>query len=154
MQSGARKNNEAEKELSFSRRLNAPIKLVWEVWTKAEHIQHWWGPSGFTNTIIDLNFEVGGEWNLIMHSPQGIDYSHKCVFKEIVKHKKIVCEQLTHPRYVATIEFEEHGNETSLHWQLLFESKEYLIHAAKTFKVDVGLKQNGEKLIKYLESVW
>jgi uncharacterized protein YndB with AHSA1/START domain len=43
--------NTADRELSVSRLLNAPIELVWEVFTKPEHIKNWWGPNGFTNTI-------------------------------------------------------------------------------------------------------
>ncbi len=35
------KNNTADRELRISRLLNAPIALVWEVWTNAEHIKNW-----------------------------------------------------------------------------------------------------------------
>lgn len=38
----AEKNNPADRELIISRLLNAPIDLVWEVWTNAEHIKNWW----------------------------------------------------------------------------------------------------------------
>jgi hypothetical protein len=33
---------------------------------------------------------------------------------------------------------------------MLFESREYLIETAKAFSVDVGLQQNGERLVSYL----
>ncbi len=41
--------------------LDAPVELVWEVWTKPEHIKHWWGPNGFTNTITKMEAETSGE---------------------------------------------------------------------------------------------
>ena len=41
----------AGRELVITRLLNAPRKLVWMVFTEAEHIAKWWGPTGFTNTI-------------------------------------------------------------------------------------------------------
>jgi uncharacterized protein YndB with AHSA1/START domain len=43
-----KENNTANREIKISRLLNAPIALVWEVWTNPEHISQWWGPDGFT----------------------------------------------------------------------------------------------------------
>jgi len=144
------KNNTAERELIFSRLLDAPITLVWKIWTTPDHIKLWWGPAGFTNTIKKMDIKAGGEWNLIMHGPDGRDYEIQCAFKEIIKHKKIVYEQLTEFRYVATIEFESRGEQTFLRWQMLFESREYLVQAAKTYGVDIGFKQNAQRLVDYL----
>jgi uncharacterized protein YndB with AHSA1/START domain len=147
------KNNTKEKELCFSRLLDAPVKVVWDIWTKPEHINLWWGPDGFTTTILKMEIKPGGEWDLIMHGPDGTDYKIKSVFKEIVKHKKIVYEQLTHFKYVATIEFESRNDKTFINWTMLFESKEKLIEAAKTYGVDRGFTQNAEKLINYLKQI-
>ena len=147
------KNNTADRELSISRLFNAPIELVWEVWTKPEHIKNWWGPNGFTNTITKMEVEPGGEWDLVMHGPDGTDYKNKSVFKEIIKHKKIVYEHTSHPKFLATIEFESRGDKTFLNWHMLFETKEQFIQVVKTFKADEGLKQNIEKLNDYLKQL-
>ena len=45
----------SNRELVQSRLLNAPQELVFEVWTNSEHIIHWWGPNGFTNTFPFAN---------------------------------------------------------------------------------------------------
>jgi uncharacterized protein YndB with AHSA1/START domain len=142
--------NNTERELHFARMLDAPVKLVWEVWTNPEHIKRWWGPDGFTNTIHKMDIKPDGEWSLIMHGPDGSDYEIQSVFREIVKHKKIVYEQLTHFKYIATIEFEGRKDKTLITWTMLFESKEKLIEAAKTYGVIDGFKQNAEKLVNYL----
>jgi uncharacterized protein YndB with AHSA1/START domain len=144
------KSSTADRELVFSRMLNAPVELVWEVWTKPEHIANWWGPNGFTNTIRKMEVKPGGGWDLVMRGPDGTDFEIKSVFREIVKYKKIVYEQQANFNCVATIEFESKEDKTFINWQMLFESKEYLIQAAKTYRVDEGLKQNAEKLINYL----
>ena len=146
------KNNTADRELSISRLLNAPIALVWEVWTDPEHIKNWWGPNGFTNTITQMKVEPGGEWNLVMHGPDGTDYKNKSVFKEIIKHKKIVYEHISGPKFLATIEFESRGDKTFINWHMLFETKEEFIQVVRTFKADEGLKQNIERLEKYLQT--
>ena len=62
---------------------------------KARHIKNWWGPDGFTNTITKMELVPGGEWDLVMHGPDGTDYKNKSVFKEVVRHKKIVYEHIS-----------------------------------------------------------
>jgi len=146
------KNNDVEsRSLTISRLFNAPIELVWKAWTEPEHIKNWWGPNGFTNTIFKMDVKPGGEWDLIMHGPDGTDYKNKSVFKEIVKHKKIVYEHVSGPKFLATIEFESQNDKTFLKWHMLFETAEEFIRTIKTFKADEGLKQNIEKLQAYLE---
>ena len=147
------KNSTTDRELLITRELNAPIALVWEAWTTPEHIANWWGPNGFTNTISKMDMQPGGEWELVMHGPDGTDYRNKSVFKEIVKHKRIVYEHITGPKFTATIEFEDRGEKTYLRWHMLFETREQFIQTVKTFKADEGLKQNVEKLGKYLEGL-
>lgn len=145
------KNNITDRELHFSRILNAPVQIVWEVWTNPEEISLWWGPDGFRNTIQKMEIKPGGEWNMIMHAPNGTDFEIKSIFKEIVKHRKIVYEQLTHFKYIATIEFESREDKTFISWNMLFESKEKLMEAAKIYGVIEGFKQNTEKLDNYLQ---
>ena len=145
-----RENNTADRELRISRVLNAPIELVWEVWTDPEHLKQWWGPDGFTNTITKMEIRKDGKWSLVMHGPDGTDYKNESIFKEIIKHKKIVYDHVSGPRFLATIEFEAQGNKTRIDWHMLFETKEQFIMTVKTFKADEGLKQNVNRMEQYL----
>jgi len=147
------KSNTADRELRLIRTLDAPVELVWEVWTHPEHIAKWWGPNGFTNTISKMIVEPGGEWDLVMHGPDGTDYKNKSIFKEVVPLKKIVYEHVSSPGFIATIEFEAQGEQTLISWHMLFENSEQFIQVVKTFKADEGLKQNLEKLNEYAKSV-
>jgi len=97
-----------------------------------------------------MDFKPGGVWNLTMHGPDGTDYKNRSVFREIVPFKKIVYMHETGPKFLATIRFEEMGEETQLTWHMLFETEEEFIQTVKTFKADVGLRQNIEKLSDYL----
>lgn len=148
-----RKSDTSDREIKLMRVLNAPIDLVWEVWTDPKHIKEWWGPNGFTNTINKMDFSVKGEWDFIMHGPDGTDYKNKNVFREIVKHKRIVYEHASTPKFLATIEFEPQGDKTKIVWHMLFESRELFIQTVKTFKADEGLQQNLEKLDRYAQHV-
>ena len=144
------KNDTSDRELKISRLLNAPIELVWEVWTDPNHIKNWWGPNGFTNTISNMDVTEGGEWDLIMHGPDGTNYKNKSIFKEVVKHKRIVYEHVSGPRFTATIQFNAIEGKTNIEWHMLFNSREEFIQVVKTFKADEGLKQNIEKLSNYV----
>jgi uncharacterized protein YndB with AHSA1/START domain len=87
----------ADNELAITRILNAPIELVWEVWTDPKHIAQWWGPTGFTTSIQHMEVKEGGEWDLIMHGPDGVDYKNKNVFSKVIKPELIVLSMLLHP---------------------------------------------------------
>ena len=147
------KNSTQDRELLITRVLNASIELVWKVWTDPKHLAQWWGPNGFTNTISKMEMKPGGEWNLVMHGPDGTDYKNESVVKEIVKHKKIVYDHVTCPKFLATIEFEAQGDKTFIRWHMLFRTKEEFIQTVKTFKADEGLKQNIEKLNEYVTAL-
>ena len=145
-------SNTADRELSVSRTINAPVALVWEVWTQPEHIANWWGPNGFTNTITRMDVQPGGEWHLVMHGPDGTDFKNKSIFKEIVLHKKIVFQHFN-PTFTTTVQFDEQGDKTHLTWHMLFDSKEEFIAVVKAHNAAEGLKQNVEKLEVYLRGL-
>ena len=146
------KTSTSDRELIITRTLNAPVELVWKVWTEPQHLEKWWGPDGFTNTIGVMDVKPGGEWHLMMHGPDGTDYKNKSVFREVVPCKKLVYEHLSAPKFLATIEFAAAGEKTNLKWHMLFESKEIFIQTVKTFRADEGLKQNVDKLQTYLQA--
>jgi uncharacterized protein YndB with AHSA1/START domain len=144
------KNDTRDRELVISKTLNAPVDLVWEAWTRPEHIANWWGPDGFTNTIFKMDFRPGGEWDFIMHGPDGTDYKNKSIFREIIRHKKIVYEHISGPKFMATVEFTDMGEQTGIRWQMVFNTVEEFVQTVKTFKADEGLKQNIVKLNAYV----
>ena len=80
--------NTKNRSLSISRLLQAPVELVWEVWTTPEHIAQWWGPNGFTNTIQTMDVQEGGEWKLTMHGPDGTNFPNRNVYKEVGSFQK------------------------------------------------------------------
>lgn len=76
--------------LSLSRTFKAPIALVWEAWTQAEHIAQWWGPKGMNTRVVKHEFKVGGEWEYVMTMPDGSEFISEGVYSEIVKLAKII----------------------------------------------------------------
>jgi uncharacterized protein YndB with AHSA1/START domain len=138
-----------DRQIRSSRIFKAPIDLLWEVWTKPEHIVNWWGPNGFTNTIHAMDFKEGGEWTLTMHGPDGTNYPNRSIFKEIIPLKKIVFEHFN-PHFITTVLFEAKGNETQVDWSLEFDTADMRDIVVKAHKADEGQKQNLDKLEQYL----
>ncbi|MBS1531088.1 MAG: SRPBCC domain-containing protein [Bacteroidetes bacterium] len=146
------KNSTADRELRIERTLNAPVALVWKVFTEPEHIVNWWGPNGFTNTIYTMDVRPGGEWDFMMHGPDGRDYKNRAVYQEIVPLKKIVFNHFA-PNFTTTIEFDVKGKQTHLKWHMVFETRELFRAVVKEHGADEGLKQNIEKLVVYVEGL-
>jgi uncharacterized protein YndB with AHSA1/START domain len=130
--------------------LDAPIELVWQVWTNPEHIKHWWGPDGFTNTIQKMDVTNGGEWIFTMHGPDGNNYPNKTIFREVVTRKKLVHEHFD-PNFIAIIDFERQGNQTALTWYKLYETKELFELVEIHYRSSEGFLQTMEKLKSYLK---
>ncbi len=146
------KSKTAERELTASRLLNAPVELVWEVWTNPEHIKNWWGPNGFTNTIYKMDVKPGGEWELMMHSPDGTNFWNKHTYTEVVKYKKLVHVH-GEPKFEMTITFTPQGNKTLVNIVSLFESIEILKKVVEEFGAAEGLQQNVDKLEIYVNNL-
>ncbi|MBS1635794.1 MAG: SRPBCC domain-containing protein [Bacteroidetes bacterium] len=141
-----------DRMLKVTRLFDAPISMVWDVWTKPEHIINWWGPNGFRTEIHKMDLVADGEWLLSMYGPDGQKYPNKSIFMTIEAQKRIIFRHF-HPDFVTTVEFEARGNQTFMQWQMLFDTKEELDTVVKTFKADEGLKQNVEKLAEYLQRI-
>ena len=63
----------SDREIVISRIISAPRELVFEAFTEVRHLSQWWGPHGFSTTTRAFEFRVGGEWDFVMHGPDGTD---------------------------------------------------------------------------------
>ena len=68
-----------EREIVITREFDAPCDLVFDAWTKEEHLSKWWGPRGFTTTFQKFDMKPGGTWQFIMHGPDGVDFPNNNV---------------------------------------------------------------------------
>lgn len=53
----------------IERTFNAPIELIWQLWTEPAQFPHWYGPNGFTVTVVEMDVRVGGRRLLYMMPP-------------------------------------------------------------------------------------
>lgn len=75
---------------SISRTFKAPLELVYEVHTKAEHLGKWFGPAGTVVKKFEMNFFVGGVNHYCIEIPGGVEMWGRQTYLEIVPNQKIV----------------------------------------------------------------
>ncbi len=55
----------------IERTFEAPVDLIWQMWTQPELFQKWYGPKGFTIPVAKMEVRVGGTRLICMASPDG-----------------------------------------------------------------------------------
>ena len=81
---------ERERVLVIDRLFNAPREVVFEAWTRAEHVVRWWGPNDFTLPFCEMDFRVGGSYKYCMRSPGGEEHWVWGTYQEIDPPAKLV----------------------------------------------------------------
>lgn len=76
-------------ELLIERIFDAPVALLYRVWTQPEHLVKWWSPKAFTPLSITHDLVVGGAYRYGVLSPDGTEVWMTGVFQEIVPDEKI-----------------------------------------------------------------
>ncbi|KRF07207.1 polyketide cyclase [Paenibacillus sp. Soil766] len=141
-----------DREIVITRVMDASRELVFEAWTKEEHLSKWWGPQGFTTTSQTFDLQPGGTWQFIMHGPDGVDYPNTNVFVEIVKPERIVIKHAVFPHFQATAHFEDLAGKTKLRYSSVFEETAEIFDKVKTYAVP-GAEQTMDRLEEHLASM-
>jgi len=139
----------SDREIAITRLLNAPRELVFEVWTSPKHVDKWWGPNGFTNTIYEMDVRPGGVWRYMMHGPDGTDYPNLVTYIEVVKPERLVYmhgDDNDPEQFKVTVIFEDLGDQTRLSMTSLFRTPEELEFVVEKHGASEGLKQNMDRL--------
>jgi uncharacterized protein YndB with AHSA1/START domain len=76
--------------LVISRVFDAPRHLVFEAWTRKEHLDQWCAPHGFTIPSSSGDLRVGGEFRSLLIAPNGEKYPLRGVYREIVQDELLV----------------------------------------------------------------
>lgn len=118
----------ADREIVISRVIDASRELVFQAFTEVRHLSQWWGPEGFTTTTRSFEFRIGGEWDFMMHGPDGTDYPEWITWTEIVPPERIA---MLHGEYrgdpnafESVLTFQPAGESTRIEMLTVFPTKE------------------------------
>lgn len=79
-----------ERELVIERMFDAPPEVVFDAWSKPEHLVNWWGPNDFILPHCEMEFRLGGRYRFCMRSPEGEDHWVWGEYREISRPDRLV----------------------------------------------------------------
>jgi uncharacterized protein YndB with AHSA1/START domain len=77
-------------ELFMSRTFDAPREMVFDAWTKAEHVAQWFTPRPLTTASCDVDFRPVGVFRVVMRMPDGTEHRFDGSFTEIDAPERLV----------------------------------------------------------------
>jgi uncharacterized protein YndB with AHSA1/START domain len=142
--------------ITMEREFAAPPAAVFRAYCEAEALKRWYGPDGFTISVIAMDFRVGGLFRFTMHGPDGTDYPNRIQYREIVSGERLAYRHGSDSdddphAFEVVVTFAALGaNRTLLTTCLTFPSIEARNAVMKFGAVELGM-QTIEKLAAYLE---
>jgi uncharacterized protein YndB with AHSA1/START domain len=134
------------------RSFDAPRTLLYEAFRNPNHLVHWWGPNGFTNTFHEFDLRPGGTWRFTMHGSNGVDYEIMKKFLDVVDGDHIVLEHVEPMHHFRlTMTFTDDGPRSELIWHMVFLEAEES-DQLKRFLAEAN-EQNFDRLEAYLPTM-
>ncbi|MFI6677644.1 SRPBCC family protein [Kribbella sp. NPDC050470] len=147
----------ADREVVISRVIDAPRELVFEAFTEVRHLSRWWGPEGFTTTTRAFEFRVGGEWDFVMHGPDGTDYQEWISWTEVAPPERIALlhgESRDDPNaFASVLTFERDDTATRIEMRTVFRTKEQRDEAVEKYHAIEGGRQTLNNLAAYVTEI-
>ena len=152
-----------DRTFTIERTFDAPKNLVFDMFTKAEHLKNWYGPGNWTILVSNLDLREGGSWHYCMENPKGdrqmwgkfefheINPTDKLVYTECMSDPEgNVMEQM--PKMHTTLSFEAIGDKTKLINTIEFASIQEFEMSAKG-GMGKGFEQAYDKLNELLKAL-
>ena len=155
----AQRTNEstADREIVTSRLFDAPPEMVYRAWTDPDHVVRWWGPNGFTTTILEMDVRPGGVWRFVMHGPDGVDYPNRIVFSEVIAAKRLVYvhddDEGGVRSFDVTVTFEEQEGKTLVTLRSVFKTAAERDQVVREYGAIEGAKQTLARLETHLATM-
>src|SRR3977135_1482260 len=147
----------ADREIVISRVISAPRELVFEAFTEVRHLSRWWGPEGYSTTTRAFEFRVGGEWDFVMHGPDGADYKEWRSCAEIPPPERsawLPGESRGAPNaFESVLTFAPDGAATRIEMRTVFPTKELRDEAVEKYHAIEGGQQTLSNLAAYVTEI-
>ena len=142
-----------DRQIVVTRIFDAPRALVFEAWTKAEHVAHWWDPSGVQLAVCEIDLRPDGAFRWVNRAADGGEgYSFGGVYREIVPPEKLVFTAPDSSDRGSTLIFAEEGKKTKLTITIECANSQER-DAMLQMRVDAGTAKTLENLAAYLPTI-
>jgi uncharacterized protein YndB with AHSA1/START domain len=143
----------SETEIRFTRLFRRPRQVLFEAWTRPEHIRHWWGCDGSSISVCEVDLRVGGSWEIIMRMPDGSNHPFHGVYRDIAPGERLVYSecydvpQVGRPEWLATVTFEEVDGGTRLTHTIRHRSRQ-----ARDGHLQAGMEAGSIQALDHLDA--
>jgi len=142
-----------DRQIVVTRLFDAPRAVVFEAWTKAEHVTRWWDPSGVPLAICEIDLRPNGAFRWVNRAPDGGEgHSFSGIYREIAPPEKLVFTSPSDPGQGGTLVFTEEGKKTKLTLTIECATRKDR-DALLQMRVDAGTAQTLENLAAYLPAM-
>jgi uncharacterized protein YndB with AHSA1/START domain len=80
----------SEREVRHTRAFAAPPRVVFAALTRPDLLARWYGPTGWTLVVCEIDLCVGGAWRFVTRKPDGREIVQFGVYREIVPDRRLV----------------------------------------------------------------
>lgn len=116
----------SDREIVITRVFDAPPKLVFEAWTRPEHVRHWYGTADLTVISCEIDLRLGGAYRYVLRDAAGQEYAFSGVYREVVPYHRLVYtdgfEGMPGHEALVTVTLEEDDGKTRLVSRSLYQT--------------------------------
>jgi uncharacterized protein YndB with AHSA1/START domain len=132
--------------IKLTRNFDAPRALVFEAWTRPEHMRCWWDAAGEPLTICEIDLRPGGAFKFVSKGHPELPFAG--TYREIAPPDRLVFEAMA---ATGRVTLRDSGGMTQMLVEIECQSAEQLDQYLK-MGVDTGTAQTLDNLVAYLRN--
>jgi len=145
-----------ELEIVVTRDFDAPIALVFDVFTKPEHVRKTIAPYGEEVKVCSIDLRVGGDYHFVFVTDDGTECSFRGTYLEVEPPTRTVetwlFEGWPDAEAVESMDLKEADGVTTLTWTLAFRDKAGRDHMTKFDGIVANLDNVEDLLMSLLDA--
>ncbi len=130
--------------IRFVRSFDAPAELVFEAWTRPEHLRCWWDAAGGLLAVCEIDLRPGGTFRFVSKGHPDMPFTG--VYLEITPPYRLVFEALNS---TGRVQFASTGDKTRMTVEIACKSAEQLERFLQ-IGVAAGTSQTLDNLVAYM----
>lgn len=142
----------SDREIVLTRVFDAPRQLVFEAWTRPEHVARWWGLRHQSMTVCEIDLRPGGAWRFVLREPDGQEFAFHGVYREIAPPERLVhtfvFEPMPQHEALITVVFREDDGKTTMTETILHRTA-----AARDGHLQSGMEAGSAECLDRLEEL-
>jgi uncharacterized protein YndB with AHSA1/START domain len=142
-----------ELEILITREFEAPIALVFDVFTNPEHVRKTFAPFGEDMAVCSIDLRVDGSYHFVMVTEDGTEMTFRGTYLEVEPPTRTVQTWLfdgwPDAEAVETMDLTETDGVTTLTWSLAFRNRAGRDHMTKYD----GIEASFDNVENYLRSL-